>query len=182
MARYLVVYGTTEGQTRRIAGFLRDRLAAHGDSVSLHDATLVPAELDLAQFDGVVVAGSLHVGRHQTAVEHFVRKQLPGLQRLPSAFVSVSLSAAGDEEDRAGAQLCVDRFLAATGWQPQLVELAAGAFRYTEYDFFKRWALKLIAKQKGAPTDTSRDWELTDWAALDAFVQRFMRLVAPAPA
>ena len=50
----------------------------------------------------------------------------------------------------------------------------AGAFRYTEYDFFKRWALKYIAWHKGAPTDTSRDYELTDWEDLARFVDGFV--------
>jgi menaquinone-dependent protoporphyrinogen oxidase len=54
------------------------------------------------------------------------------------------------------------------------VEHVAGAFRYTEYDFFKRWAMKLIAREHGQPTDTSKDYELTDWSRLDAFCQRFI--------
>jgi menaquinone-dependent protoporphyrinogen oxidase len=52
--------------------------------------------------------------------------------------------------------------------------LAAGAFRFTRYDFFKRWAMKLIAAQKGIDADTSKDLELTDWPALDAFVKEFL--------
>ena len=30
--------------------------------------------------------------------------------------------------------------------------------------------MKRIARKAGAPTDTSRDFEFTDWAALDRFV------------
>jgi hypothetical protein len=48
-----------------------------------------------------------------------------------------------------------------TGWSPKLIHHVAGAFRYTSYDFLKRWAMKYIAYRKGAPTDTSRDYELT---------------------
>jgi menaquinone-dependent protoporphyrinogen oxidase len=30
--------------------------------------------------------------------------------------------------------------------------------------------MKRIARKAGAPTDTSRDYQFTDWAALDRFV------------
>jgi menaquinone-dependent protoporphyrinogen oxidase len=87
-----------------------------------------------------------------------------------AAFVSVSLSAAGtDEDDVKGLAQCVSDFTRRTGWTPATVHHAAGAFRYTQYDFFKRWALKYIAWRKGAPTDTSQDCELTDWPALERF-------------
>jgi menaquinone-dependent protoporphyrinogen oxidase len=54
---------------------------------------------------------------------------------------------------------------------------AAGALKYTEYDFFRRWMLKRIAKKEGGPVDTSLDHEFTDWDALDAFVRTFVEQV-----
>ena len=35
--------------------------------------------------------------------------------------------------------------------------------------------MKRIARKAGGATDTSRDYEYTDWAALDEFVDRFSR-------
>ena len=54
----------------------------------------------------------------------------------------------------------------------------AGAFRYTSYDFLKRWAMKYIAYRKGGPTDTSHDYELTDWDDLTRFVDSFVEELA----
>ena len=34
--------------------------------------------------------------------------------------------------------------------------------------------MRLIAKREGAATDTSRDYEYTDWAALDRFVNELV--------
>jgi menaquinone-dependent protoporphyrinogen oxidase len=88
--------------------------------------------------------------------------------------MSVSLAAAGDsEEDKRGLAECLERFLATTGVRPVVVEHVAGAFRYTEYDFLKRWAMKYIAWRKGQPTDTGRDYEYTDWDALARFAEAF---------
>jgi len=88
----------------------------------------------------------------------------------------VSLAAAGeDEEDIEGLKKCVADFTHKTGWTPNSVHHVAGAFRYTTYDFLKRWAMKYIAYRKGAPTDTSRDYELTDWDDLTSFVDSFAK-------
>ena len=61
-------------------------------------------------------------------------------------MLSVSLSAAGtDAEDWAGIHKCVAQFEADTGWIPGRVEHVAGAFRFSEYDFFRAWAMRRIA-------------------------------------
>ena len=178
--KLLIVYGTTEGQTRKIVQVMRDRLTTSGHGVTLVEAIEPPADLDPRAFDAVIVSGSVHVGKYQTAVEEFVRTHAASLAVMRSAFVSVSLSAAGhDEDDVRGLEKVVADFAHRTGWTPSVLHHVAGAFRYTEYDFFKRWALKYIAWRKGAPTDTSRDYELTDWEDLARFADGF---VAPARA
>jgi menaquinone-dependent protoporphyrinogen oxidase len=170
MPRVLILYATTEGQTGKIARFLADRFTARGADVQILNAVESPDDLDPASFDAVILAASLHIGRYQAAVEHFARTHRDRLNGMLSAFVSVSLEAAGDDEDDAqGLAQCVDELRRTTGWLPRHVHHAAGAFRYTQYDFFKRWAMKYIAWRKGGPTDASRDWELTDWDALGAF-------------
>ena len=65
------------------------------------------------------------------------------------------------------------RFEHETLWSPKAVHHAAGAIRYSQYDFFKRLALKHIARQRGKETVTSRDYDLTDYAALKLFVLEF---------
>jgi menaquinone-dependent protoporphyrinogen oxidase len=46
----------------------------------------------------------------------------------------------------------------------------AGALAYSKYNFFIKLVMKAIARKAGGPTDTSRDYEFTDWPALDRFV------------
>jgi len=180
MSGILILYGTTEGQTNKIARFLADRLRARGSEVQVLNALDVQDDLDLSTFDGVILAASLHTGRYQAAVEHFAQTHHEWLNAMLSAFVSVSLSAAGDDEDDVhGLARCVDELQRTTGWKPRFVHHAAGAFRYTQYSFFKRWALKYIAWRKGGPTDTSQDWELTDWDALASFADSLATQVKP---
>lgn len=175
----LVIYGTIEGQTRKIATFMADRIRDRENEVSLVDSTDMPVNLDVGVFDAMIAAGSVHNGHHQGALLQFVRNHAEGLQAMPTAFVSVSLSMASDEvQDRLDAADCADRFLDAAGWKPTVIHLVAGALRYTQYDFFKGWMLKMIAGAKGASTDTSKDHEFTDWRDLEGFVDAFIGQVA----
>ena len=75
-------------------------------------------------YDGVIVAASVHVGKHEGYVADFVKKNRGELERLPSALVSVSMAAHGDEQTAEG---YVEKFEQDTGWRPAHVGLFAGA-------------------------------------------------------
>jgi len=162
----LIAYATTDGQTRKIARFVADRLAAGGHAVEL--LRVDDAEgLDLARFDGGILAGSLHAGSYQKALRSFVTGAMPALGSIPTLFLAVSLSAAGkDPEDWAGLRKCLADFQIETGWTPGRIEHVAGAFRFSEYDFFRAWAMRRIADQKGETVSPGQDKEYTDWAEL----------------
>ncbi|MGI9504958.1 MAG: flavodoxin domain-containing protein [Geminicoccaceae bacterium] len=178
----LIVYGTTEGQTRKIATFMADHVGNRGEVVTLLDSTEVPKSLRVEDFDVVITAGSVHNGRHQASLFQFVRDHHEILQDKPSALVSVSLSMASDDkEDRLDAAACAERFLVAAEWKPTVTHLVAGAIRYTQYDFFKGWILKMIAGSKGASTDTSKDHEFTDWKDIEVFLDSFLSQVSEHP-
>lgn len=171
--RILIVYGTTEGHTRQLCDFAAVELNRAG-----HDVTTIDAGRRLdpepASYDAAILAGSLHVGQYQAPLIDYARRHARQLAAMPNAFVSVSLSAAGENpDDWAGLEQCVDRFEKESGWAPAQVHHAAGAIRYSHYDFFKRLLLKYIAHKRGKATVTSRDYDLTDYDALKAFVLDF---------
>lgn len=171
----LVIYATTEGQTRKVAHFVAETIEKAGHSVTLVDAADVTEKFELPSADLVIVAASLHLGCYQAAIIHLIKQHRAALAAVPTAFLSVSLAAAGDDDDLKGLADCVEKFERETEWKPGTVEHVAGAFRFTQYDFFKRWALKFIALRRGEPSDTSQDYEYTDWEKLAEFVDRFMR-------
>lgn len=174
--KLLLVYGTTEGQSRKIAGFVADLVSQRGHQTQLVNAIDATPAVNPRDFDAVIIAASVHAGRYQSAVVHFVKDHLATIDTRSNAFLSVSLAAAGDDqEDVEGLKKCVADFAHETGWTPHCTHHVAGAFRYTAYDFLKRWAMKYIAYRKGGPTDTSRDYELTDWDDLTRFVDSFVK-------
>lgn len=164
----LIAYATTDGQTRKIARFAADRLVGKGHSVELLNVEDTDG-LDLSRFDAAILAGSLHVGGYQKTLARFVTDASDRLALIPTLFLAVSLSAAGnDPEDWAGLRKCLAAFETETGWTPGRVEHVAGAFKFSEYDFFRTWAMRRIAEQKGEAVEAGTDKEYTDWAALGA--------------
>lgn len=173
--KFLIAYGTTEGQTRKIARFVADRLAGAGHAVELL-AAADAGDLVLSGFAGAILAASVHAGSYQKAFVGFARDRAAELATLPTLFLSVSLAAAGDDpEEHRELDAIVGRMTDATGWRPGRVEHVAGAFRFGDYDFFKAWMMRRIAREKGedAPAE-GRDTEYTDWAALGALVDAWV--------
>jgi len=172
--RILIVYGSTEGHTAELSRFVARCLTDLGDEVTTRDAASESPTFDLQSFDVIFLAASLHVGHYQSAVVQFARENHEALNHAVTAFISVSLSAAGENpDDWEGLEQCLARFLHETMWTPKSVHQAAGAIRYSHYDFFKRLALKYIAARRGMKTVTSRDYDLTDYDALKDFVISF---------
>ena len=175
----LIAYATTDGQTRKIARFAADRLAGQGHAVELLNVEDTEG-LDLSRFDGAILAGSLHAGGYQKSLARFATDQAAALALMPTLFLAVSLSAAGnDPEDWAGLRRCLADFESDTGWTPGRVEHIAGAFRFSEYDFFRAWAMRRIADQKSEAVEPGTDKEYTDWAALILAVDGFVAGVTP---
>ena len=130
------------------------------------------------------VAASVHGQRHEREMIEFARRYRDDLRRIGAVFISVSMSEAGAEdmhapaarrEQSAGdAQRMIDVFIKQTGWKPERYLPVAGALLYRQYNVLVRFVMKQIAKKNGGPTDTSRDYEFTDWPALDRFVDEVM--------
>jgi menaquinone-dependent protoporphyrinogen oxidase len=165
--------------TLKIAERVLADLSQLGGSAELADAAnALCLELEEGEYDGAIVCAPVHAGKHPASVVQSIRESRACLGRIPSALISVSLSAAVGEGDHLeDAQHYVDVLVEETGWTPARTYLAAGALKYTQYDFLKRFVMKLIAERRGGSTDTSRDWEYTDWSALDQFVAELDHMV-----
>ena len=56
----------------------------------------------------------------------------------------------------------------------------AGALQYREYDFFTRTLMRLLMRHEGHPTDTSQDYDYTDWDAVEKLGDDFARRLSQA--
>ncbi|MDI6835569.1 flavodoxin domain-containing protein [Ciceribacter thiooxidans] len=170
----LIGFVSIEGQTRKIAEKIAEHVEKAGHRAVFFNVTSM-AEYALERPEAVILCAPIHAGRYPAPFVDFVRRERDFLKSVPSAFVSVSLFIRSEfEEEREEARHFPDTLMAETGWTPGRVLNAAGALRYTEYDFFKRWMAKRLAAREGAPTDASQNFEFTDWAELERFVADFL--------
>lgn len=173
MTKILIGYGTTEGQTARIAEYIADVIRGQGHEAQVLDLKR-SKDVPLDGTDAVVIGGSIHMGKHEESVGDFVRKNRGALERLPSAFFSVSLAAHGDMEN---ARAYVENFEQQTGWRPIQVGYFGGALLYRQYGLIKRLMMKKIVRDKpgNLSLDTSRDHEYTEWDDVRRFAEDFLR-------
>ena len=97
MRPILVVYATREGHTRAIAEHVAASLRQAGAVPEVIDAAHPPADLDLARYEAVILAASIHAGKHEREMTDFVRNRRDALERLPTVLLSSSLTEAGAE-------------------------------------------------------------------------------------
>ncbi len=187
MKPILILYATREGHTHRIAEHVAGLLRAQGFAVESHDVKECREPFALSDYAAAILAASVHMGEHESEMVAFAKRHREALERLPSAFLSVSLSEAGVEDPaasadkRAQAQEDVEKMLATffeqTGWHPARVTPVAGAMLFTKYGLLLRFIMKRIARKAGSSTDTSSDHVFTDWDGLGRFVHEFVPLL-----
>ena len=173
--KVLVLYGTSEGQTRKIAKYVADQLREHGTDIAVRNILDDPQNISLSGYDAAILAGRVHAGRYQRQLVKFVRGHRSELSAMLNAFLSVSMSAANlQPADLQRAQGYAAALATQTGWTPLFTEHVAGARLYTRHYAFARWLLGLV---DGNRFDTSRDHEWTDWNELRLFAEAFVEHV-----
>lgn len=171
MARILLVYSTTDGQTLKICQRLRAWIEARA-----HEVTLVAVEeadgVDLAGCDKIVVGASIRYGRHRARLREFVNAQAAALDRKPNAFFSVNIVARKAQKNRPETNPYLQKFLRQTRWRPKLLDVFAGRLDYPRYGFVDRQMIRLIMWLTDGPTDPRAVVEFTDWQRVEDFARR----------
>ena len=176
MHRVLILYGTTDGQTAKIASALSETLSRGGCVVGVVEALGDRRVTSPVGYDAVIVAASVQAGRYQTPVRRWVREHRDMLAGLPTAFVSVCLGVLERKpEVDLRLQRIIYQFLAESGWTPGEAHIVAGALPYTRYGWLKKRLMRRIARRAGGDTDITRDFEYTDWDDLRKFAAGFAR-------
>lgn len=74
----------------------------------------------------------------------------------------------------------ITKFRADTKWNPTMSFTFAGALRYTQYGFIKKYFMTSIGQQlpeDKRPKDNQHDYEYTNWESVDHFVDDFVKVV-----
>ena len=136
MGNVPVFCATTEGQTRRIAAEIAATLREQGFVSDVHCLSEAMPAVNWLDVRGVVVGASIHAGRHQKAAVDFVTREARHLSARPSAFFSVSLSAASrNPAEVDAARGLATHFARQAGWEPTRVLSIAGKLAYSQIRF-----------------------------------------------
>ena len=170
----LIAYTTDKGHTRKVADRISEALRGQGHTAQVVDLNRGHEGVYPQGFDVVFLGSPIIIGGYSRALRRFVQEHRAALTRIPTAFFSVGLAVASLTSDgRAQTMEVVERFMQKTAWHPRRVELVAGALPYSKYNFLVRFIMRNIAAKEGGDTDTSRDYEYTDWEAVDRFATEF---------
>lgn len=169
----LIIYGTIEGQTGKIAQFVSDRVREAGGRPVLFNTEDRTGDVTMADADKIILAGSVHERRYPKPFEVFLSGHRKAIAQRPTLLLSVSLSAAF--EDRLDeAQDYADEMKLRTDLEPTSEMLVAGAIRTESYDYYASQVLRHIVLRGDETVPVEKNHEFTDWQALAEGVKAFL--------
>jgi len=174
MLKTLILYHSGYGQTRKISEYIRDRMRAADEPVE--SAPLDASDLNLADYERIVLGASIRNGKHKPLVHDFIRRNLDLLRDRPSAFFSVNLVARKPEKNTPETNPYVKTFAEQCPWTPDLLGVFAGNLDYRRYRFSDRHIIRFIMWLTGGPTAPDTCIEFTNWDEVDRFADRLTRL------
>lgn len=168
----LIIYATIEGQSGKIARFVRDKAEGLGHQVSLVDADGAD-EIKFADVDAAILVASVHQQRHPRTFEALLTAHEEDLNRTKTLFLSVSLSAAFPEGMEEAVEYAREMQMR-TGFNPDIQVLVAGALKIGQYDYFAQQVVRHVVLRNRPFEAGASDHEFTDWAALETAVTAFV--------
>ena len=118
----------------------------------------------------------MHAGGLESEMISFINANAARIGTMSRSFFLVLLSAAAKDtqlrsEWLTDARIKMNRQLSV---EFDEVEMIAGALAYSRYPLPLKWLMRRIARKAGEDTDTSRDYEYTDWAQVDRYARKLL--------
>tara|TARA_B100000287_G_scaffold91452_1_gene83736 strand:+ start:145 stop:663 length:519 start_codon:yes stop_codon:yes gene_type:complete len=172
MSKILIIYSTTDGQTRKICQRLSE-LSNRTNDVDVFSIDEI-AMIDLETYEKIILGASIRYGKHSPKVFDFVKKNKDILDTKETAFFTVNVVARKKEKNTPETNPYMKKFLELSGWKPDKLGVFAGKIDYPMYGFFDKQIIRLIMLITKGPTDTSQTYEFTDWDKVEQFSRKVL--------
>ncbi len=172
MSKILIIYSTTDGQTRKICQRLSE-LSNRTNDVDVFSIEEI-AMIDLETYEKIILGASIRYGKHSPKVFEFVKKNKDILDTKETAFFTVNVVARKKEKNTPETNPYMKKFLELSGWKPDKLGVFAGKIDYPIYGFFDKQIIRLIMLITKGPTDTSQTYEFTDWDKVEQFSRKVL--------
>lgn len=178
MTKILIVYSSGEGQTQKIASFIKERISTHQCSVDIFDCENLNSYIPLFDYDGFIIGASVHVGSFSQQIQKWVTENRLFIKDKPSAFFAVCLGILEKGNDALISESnIVTDFFEKSDWYPNLWRIFAGALKYSKYNWFLKRIMRRVVARAGFSSDLKHDYEFTDWHDVEVFVEQFIDMV-----
>ncbi|WP_252179198.1 menaquinone-dependent protoporphyrinogen IX dehydrogenase [Endozoicomonas sp. 4G] len=178
MSKVLMLFASSEGQTQKIIERMRSILNHNGhevDTIHLEGST---TDIRLKQYDAFMLGSSVRYGHHHRDFCRFVEQNAGALNSKPCYFFSVNLTARKANRIEPHQNPYLTKYLRNSSLQPVDVEVFAGAFKLSRYNFFQKQLLSLIFRISDGSSAPSEDREFTDWCRVERFAERLAQQLA----
>ncbi|WNO09737.1 menaquinone-dependent protoporphyrinogen IX dehydrogenase [Teredinibacter sp. KSP-S5-2] len=175
MGKYLLLYSTTDGQTKKICERIQLDLKRLGNYALCKPLTEASKQ-ELKEHEKIIIGASIRYGKHNPSVYQFIDDNLALLEEKPSAFFSVNVVARKPEKNQPTTNPYVKKFFSEITWQPNLIGVFAGRLNYQRYSFWDRLIIRFIMVLTKGPTDPRTNVEYTDWNKVHDFTLKAHRL------
>lgn len=172
---YLLLYSSTDGQTKKIVLKIAEQLRTQGRQCDIRDLN-TEKNLNLSAYDKVLVGASIRYGHFNKGLLQFAAAYQRQLNSMKTAFFSVNLTARKEGKDTPATNAYTRKFLEKSPWNPTLISVFAGALCYPQYGWFDRTMIRLIMKMTNGPTDPQTEIEYTNWDKVNKFTEEFEQL------
>ena len=172
MKKALIIYSTTDGQTKNICTKLRE-YSEKKNSIDLFSINETE-KIDLLSYEKIVLGASIRYGKHNPLVYKFVRANRDALEKKSTAFFTVNVVARKKEKNQPDTNPYMKKFLELSGWRPDKLAVFAGRIDYPSYRFLDRLIIRFIMLITKGPTDTSQTYEFTDWNKVANFAKEVL--------
>ena len=167
----LIVYSTTDGQTKKICETIKNNSINKNnfEVLSLEEAT----KKEIVKYDQIIIGASIRYGRHSPGVYKFIEDNKYILEKKKSAFFSVNVVARKPEKNSPDTNPYIRKFLKKSNWRPKKLGVFAGKIDYPKLNFINKIVIRLIMFITSGPTNVNNTYEFTDWHSVKKFTNEF---------
>ena len=170
-------YATRDGQSRRIAERIANRLADDGIPALAHGlAGASPAPSGLTAARLVVLVAAVRYGLPLPEAEQFLASYRTLREPPQLVLLSVNLTARKPGKDTVEGNVYLRKSIKRHRLAPVLALAIAGRLDYSRYGWFDRQLIRFIMKLTGGPTDPATCIDYTPWGVVDDIARRIAAL------
>jgi len=174
MSSTLIIYSTTNGQTKAICNKIGSilKLTRSTEIVLIDDVN----NLNISNYDQIVIGASIRYGKHNPKLFQFIENNISILEANNNVFFSVNAVARKPEKNSPDTNPYMEKFLTLSPWQPALLGVFGGKIDYQKYKFVDKHMIRLIMWITKGPTDMSKAHEFTNWSKVEEFANQILIL------